>query len=87
MIEKQYIINNEQGLHARPASLLVQAASQSKSSVALIKEGKEYNAKSILGIMSVGAKKGDQILFRIDGSDEVETAAKLEALFIRKFGE
>jgi len=37
--------------------------------------------------MSAGAKKGDQILFRIDGSDEVETAAKLEALFKGNFGE
>jgi len=87
MIEKRYTINNEQGLHARPASLLVQAASQSKSSVVLIKEGKEFNAKSILGIMSVGAQKGDQIMVRIDGPDEAETDTKLEALFKGKFGE
>ena len=87
MIEKQFTINNEQGLHARPASLLVQAASQGKSSVVLIKEGKEYNAKSILGIMSIGAKKGDHVALRIDGPDEAETAAKIEALFIGNFGE
>lgn len=87
MIEKQYSINNEQGLHARPASLLVQAASQSKSSVILVKEGKEFNAKSILGIMSVGAQKGDQITVKIDGPDEAETDAKIEALFKGNFGE
>lgn len=87
MIEKRYTINNVQGLHARPASLLVQAASQSKSSVVLIKEGKEYNAKSILGIMSIGAQKGDQIMVRIDGPDEAETDIKLDALFLSNFGE
>lgn len=87
MIEKQYSINNEQGLHARPASLLVQAASQSKSSVILVKEGKEFNAKSILGIMSVGAQKGDQITVKIDGPDEAETDALIEALFKGNFGE
>lgn len=87
MLEKHYIISNEQGLHARPASLVVQAASQSKSSVVLIKEGKEFNAKSILGIMSVGAKKGDQITIRIDGPDEAETDSIIEALFKGNFGE
>jgi len=87
MLERQFTINNEQGLHARPASLLVQAASQSKSSVLLIKEGKEYNAKSILGIMSVGAKKGDRITIRTDGPDEIETDTKIEALFKGNFGE
>lgn len=87
MLEKQYTITNDQGLHARPASLLVQTASQSKSSVTLIKEGKEYNAKSVLGIMSVGAQKGDVISIRIDGPDEAETDAKIEALFKENFGE
>lgn len=87
MLEKQYAIANEQGLHARPASLLVQAASQSKSAVTLIKEGKVYNAKSVLGIMSVGAGKGDVISIRVDGPDEAETAAKIDALFQTNFGE
>ncbi|CAA7600106.1 Phosphotransferase system, HPr histidine phosphorylation site [Acididesulfobacillus acetoxydans] len=87
MLERQYTITNNQGLHARPASLLVQMASQSKSSVTLIKEGKEYNAKSVLGIMSVGAQKGDVISIRIDGPDEAETDTKIQALFKTNFGE
>jgi phosphocarrier protein HPr len=87
MIEKQYTITNEQGLHARPASLLVQAANQSKSTVMVVKEEKEFNAKSILGIMSLGAQKGDQITIKIDGPDEGETDSRIEALFKDNFGE
>lgn len=87
MIEKEYTLNNPQGLHARPASLLVQAAAQSKSEVTLIKNEKEYNAKSILGILSVGAQKGDSLIIRIDGPDEVETENKIQALFAGNFGE
>lgn len=87
MIEKEYTLNNPQGLHARPASLLVQAAAQSKSEVTLIKNEKEYNAKSILGILSVGAQKGDILVIRIDGPDEVATEDKIQALFAENFGE
>lgn len=87
MIEKQYTIKNVQGLHARPASMLVQAAGQSKSIVMLVKEGKEFNAKSILGIMSIGAKKGEHVTIKIDGPDEVEADARIEALFSSNFGE
>lgn len=87
MIQNEYTLNNPQGLHARPASLLVQAATQSKSEVTLIKSEKEYNAKSILGILSLGAQKGDILVIRIDGPDEVETENKIQALFNGNFGE
>jgi len=56
--DRKAICPNKQGLHARPVSPLVQAATQSESSVVLIKGRKEFGAKSILGIMSVGARKG-----------------------------
>lgn len=87
MIKKEYTLNNPQGLHARPASLLVQAATQSKSDVTLIKNNKEYNAKSILGVLSLGAQKGDTLEIKIEGADEVETDAKIQALFAGNFGE
>lgn len=87
MIQKEYTLNNPQGLHARPASLLVQAATQSKSAVTLIQNEKEYNVKSILGVLSVGAQKGDILVIRIDGPDEVETDNKIQALFAGNFGE
>jgi phosphocarrier protein HPr len=53
----------------------------------LVKEGKEFNAKSILGIMSIGAKKGEHVTIKIDGPDEVEADARIEALFSSNFGE
>lgn len=87
MIQKEYTLTNPQGLHARPASLLVQAASQSQSQVILIKDGKEFNAKSILGVLSLGAQKGDIIAIKFDGPDEVETESKIQALFAGNFGE
>ena len=87
MLERNYTICNSQGLHARPASLLVQLASQSKSNVSILKNGKEYNAKSILGVMSVGASKGEEIILRIDGPDELETDAKIAELFANNLGE
>ena len=87
MIQKEYTLNNPQGLHARPASLLVQAASEGKSEVTLINKTKEYNAKSILGVLSMGAQKGDVLLIRVDGPDEVEVESKIQALFAENFRE
>lgn len=87
MIQKEYTLNNPQGLHARPASLLVQVATQSNSQVTLIKNEREYNAKSILGVLSLGAQKGDTLEIRIDGPDEVETENKIQELFTKNFGE
>lgn len=87
MIERQYTIMNEQGLHARPAGLLVQMASQSKSAVILVKDQKEFNGKSILGLMSIGARKGEQITIKIDGPDEEKTASNIDDLFTNNFGE
>ncbi|MDR3583924.1 MAG: HPr family phosphocarrier protein [Desulfosporosinus sp.] len=87
MIQKEYRLNNLLGLHARPASLLVQVASEGKSEVTLIKKEKEYNAKSILGVLSLGAQKGDDLLVRIDGLDEVEIERKIQALFAGNFRE
>ncbi|MDR3602050.1 MAG: HPr family phosphocarrier protein [Desulfosporosinus sp.] len=87
MIQKEYTLNNPQGLHARPASLLVQAASEGKSEVTLIHNKKEYNAKSILGVLSIGAQKGDVLLIRIDGPDEVAIERKIQALFEENFKE
>lgn len=70
MLEKTVTVNNEIGLHARPASLLVKAATSYKSDIYAIMNGNKYNCKSIMNILSMGAKKGDQILIRIDGPDE-----------------
>ncbi|KAB3524831.1 HPr family phosphocarrier protein [Alkaliphilus serpentinus] len=80
MLEKKVIVKNEIGLHARPASLLVKAATSYKSDVYIIKDGNEYNGKSIMNILSLGAQKGDELLLKIDGPDEEQAIEALVRL-------
>lgn len=72
MIKVKYIMQNDDGLHARPAAALCKAASKFKSSIFIFKDGEEYEAKSILMLMSAGAVKGDTIEIVADGEDERE---------------
>jgi phosphocarrier protein len=67
--EKTLMINNETGLHARPASQLVKKAAKFKSKIEIITGEKEVNAKSIMGIMSLGIGKGDEIILKAEGED------------------
>lgn len=80
-------INNESGLHARPASMFIKEASKYKSELKVLKGGKEYNAKSIMGILSMGAKKGDTITILAEGSDEKQAVESLGNLVKSKFNE
>jgi len=80
-------LKNETGLHARPASLFVKEASSYKSEVKVVKDGKEYNAKSIMGILSMGAGKGDKIDIIAVGADEKNAAEALKKLIDSNFGE
>ncbi|KQL46753.1 serine kinase [Brevibacillus choshinensis] len=73
------------GLHARPASVLVHLLNQHQSSVKMIYNGKEANGKSILSVMALGVKTGDEITFEVDGSDEQEAASCIQKLFERDF--
>lgn len=75
--EKTLTINNETGLHARPASQLVKKAGKFESKIEIITGNKEVNAKSIMGIMSLGLGKGDEIILRAAGDD---AEAALETL-------
>ncbi len=80
LIEKKLVINNEQGLHARPAAIFVQIANKYESDI-LIKKGKEQvNGKSIMGIMTLAAEKGTSIILKIEGSDAKEALKELEEM-------
>lgn len=70
MLERRVVINNEIGLHARPASLLVKEASKFRADSMIVKNGNKYNCKSIMNILSMGAKKGDEVVIICDGPDE-----------------
>ncbi|MTI49315.1 HPr family phosphocarrier protein [Sporosalibacterium faouarense] len=87
MISLDVTLKNKSGIHARPASLLVKEAAKFKSQIKLIKGEKEYNAKSIMGILSMGAQKGDNITFQAEGEDETQAIKALETLVDNNFGE
>lgn len=82
MIIKEITITNSSGLHARPASLWVQMAGRYQSSIKIKVNNFEVDGKSILGILSLGLTSGSKFELLVDGDDEQEAAASLEALVI-----
>ena len=72
------------GLEARPIAVLVQLASQFDSKVYLESEGKRVNAKSIMGMMSLGLVTGESVVIEADGKDEDAAVAKLEGFLSGK---
>jgi phosphocarrier protein HPr len=78
MIEKTYKVIAETGIHARPATLLVQAASKFSSDIQLEYKEKKVNLKSIMGVMSLGIAKGAEFKIIIEGNDEQEALKTIE---------
>ncbi|MGH2317922.1 phosphocarrier protein HPr [Planococcus sp. SE5232] len=76
MVEKQFTITDEAGMHARPASALVGAVSKFKSDITIEHKGKKVNLKSILGVMSLGVPSGSVVTIAADGEDENEAIEK-----------
>ena len=72
MKEFTYVITDPEGIHARPAGLLVKAAAGFKSDIKIEKDGKAANAKTIFGVMGLGVKKDMEIKVTADGEDEAE---------------
>lgn len=87
MTEGKVIISNETGLHARPASLFVNKAKNYESDIKLILGEKEVNGKSILGIMSLGAKKDAQIIIKASGEDDKEAVEGLISFIEEELGD
>lgn len=87
MTEKQVTIRNRAGIHARPAALIVQTAGKFASKIHLIKENENINAKSIMGIITLGAGYNTNLLVRADGEDEQQAVDAIFDLFERKFEE
>ena len=77
MVCENVIVQCKLGLHARPASLFSKSAFQFKSKIQVIKNGKSCDAKSILGILSLCVKCGDEITIRCEGEDEQSALNKL----------
>ena len=80
MLRKDVVITNSIGLHARPATFFIQRASSFKSSIWIEKDERKVNAKSLLGVLSLGIIGGTSIKIICDGSDEADAMAGLVAL-------
>ena len=80
MVSKEVVINNQVGLHARPATFFIQKANEYKCSIWVEKEVRRVNAKSLLGVLSLGIVKGTTVNIIADGSDEEEAIATLVEL-------
>ncbi len=87
MIEKEIVIKNKTGLHARPAAIFVETADRFESEMELVFDAITVNAKSIIGVLSLGIGKEDKALIRINGRDEQEALEKMLEMVENRFGE
>ena len=87
MITKNVTMTNQVGLHARPATFFIQKANEFKSSIWIEREERKVNAKSLLGVLSLGVVKGGEVTIIIDGEDETEAMEALVNLVETNFGE
>lgn len=78
MITKKMTINIPSGLEARPVALFVQVASRYESSIFVEVEDKKINAKSIMGMMSLGLSAGEEVVVSAEGSDESDAILNIE---------
>jgi len=86
-IKRIVVIKNTLGLHARPAALFVQLANKFQSEIFVEKKEQKVNGKSIMGIMTLAAGKGQKITITANGNDAEEAVKALEKLLKGKFGE
>ncbi len=87
MVSRDVTIQNTVGLHARPATFFIQKANTYKSSIWVEKEDRRVNAKSLLGVLSLGIVKGMTITLIADGADENEALEGLAELVETGFNE
>jgi len=87
LIEKQLLIVNKLGLHARAAVKFVKLASGFEAEIQLLANHRCVNGKSIMGIMMLAASRGTEVTLRVDGPDEEAAALRLERLIRDGFGE
>jgi len=87
MVAKEVVINNQVGLYAIPATFFIQKANEFKSSIWVEKEDRRVNAKSLLGVLSLGIVKGTAITLIADGADEANAIETLSELIASDFAE
>ena len=87
MVSKNVVVMNQVGLHARPATFFIQKANEYKSSIWVEKEERRVNAKSLLGVLSLGIVKGTEITLIAEGVDEAAAVETLSNLVESNFAE
>lgn len=87
MISKEVTVLNQVGLHARPATFFIQKANEFKSGIWVVKDERKVNAKSLLGVLSLGITRGTEITLVADGADEEEAVNELIKLVTSNFVE
>lgn len=87
MVSKEIIVQNQVGLHARPATFFIQKANEFTSSIWISKDDRKVNAKSLLGVLSLGVTRGTAITIIADGTDEEDAIKELESLVQSNFEE
>ncbi len=87
MVSNNVTVQNSVGLHARPATFFIQKANEFKSSIWVEKDDRRVNAKSLLGVLSLGIVKGAEISIIADGGDEKEAVQTLVELIETNFSE
>lgn len=85
MFLKEIVVQNQVGLHARPATFFIQKANEYKSSVWIEKDERRVNAKSLLGVLSLGITKGINVTVMAEGPDEEEAVCDLVELISSNF--
>ena len=87
MVYRDIVVQNQVGLHARPATFFIQRANEFRSSIWVEKEERRANAKSLLGVLSLGVTGGTDIRIIADGQDENEAVEALSNLVNSGFAE
>lgn len=87
MYIKEVTVSNQVGLHARPATFFIQKANEFKSSIWVERDDRRINAKSLLGVLSLGITGNTDIKILADGTDETEAVDALVALVESGFAE
>lgn len=87
MISKEIVVQNQVGLHARPATFFIQKANEFSSSIWISKDDRRVNAKSLLGVLSLGITRGTNITLFAEGADEEAAINGLASLVATNFAE
>ena len=87
VVSKDVVVENQLGLHARPASMFVKVSTKFASEITVEKEGESVNGKSIMGLMMLAASHGTTLTVTAEGSDATDAVNELEGLVNRNFEE